>query len=426
MTAQDRGGAGPAGPLPPIRVSAAATFAGLASGLALGIALGGTLAAGPMADIAGPVGALWLRALQMTILPLVAALLFMGITGMAAMASGPAMARRTLALIAAILAGGTLLAAIAVPLLLSAFPAPATVAREFAGISAAAPIRVPDAADFLLSLLPANVVAAAAQEAMLPLVAFVALFALAATRLVPRHREALSTLAEGVAGAMVVIVGWVLWLAPLGVFALAFDLAGRRGTALVAMLAHYVAAVSAVGLAVLLAAYGVAALLGRQSPLRFARAVLPAQAVAISTQSSLASLPAMLAACRALGLRDAGAEFVLPLATAIFRATSPAMNLAVCIYVARLTGTELSAGTIAAGALVALVTTIGSVSLPGTISFAASTAPIAMAMGVPVAPLMLLVAVEMLPDIVRTLGNVTMDVALACAVDVQASSSTSQ
>ncbi|MGL1102816.1 cation:dicarboxylate symporter family transporter, partial [Vibrio parahaemolyticus] len=67
----------------------------------------------------------------------------------------------------------------------------------------------------------------------------------------------------------------------------------------------------------------------------FATALLPVQAFALSTQSSLASLPAMLGACKALGARTTTAEFVLPLAVSLFRATSPAMNLAVVVYVAR-------------------------------------------------------------------------------------------
>ena len=125
----------------------------------------------------------------------------------------------------------------------------------------------------------------------------------------------------------------------------------------------------------------------------------------------------MLGACRTLGIRPASAEFVLPLAVALFRATSPAMNLAVAIYVARLTGTPLGPQAMAAGLAVALVTTLGSVSLPGTISFVTSIAPIALAMGVPVGPLGLLVAVEMLPDLMRTIGNVTMDVAVTATVD---------
>ena len=124
-----------------------------------------------------------------------------------------------------------------------------------------------------------------------------------------------------------------------------------------------------------------------------------------------------------MGVRENVTDFVLPLAVAIFRATSPAMNLGVAIYVAYLTGVELTPATIAAGAAVALVTTVGSVSLPGTISFVTSIGPIAIAMGVPVEPLALLVAVEMLPDVMRTLGNVTMDVAVTATVDRHTDSS---
>ena len=176
-------------------------------------------------------------------------------------------------------------------------------------------------------------------------------------------------------------------------------------------------------MAILFAAYGVVLLGARRGLLGFARAVLPAQAVAISTQSSLASLPAMLAVCRTLGVRETTADFVLPLAVAIFRATSPAMNLAVAMYVARLTGVSLTPAVIAAGVAVAVVTTVGSVSLPGTVSFITSISPIALAMGVPLEPLALLVAVEMVPDIMRTIGNVTMDVAVTATVDRSASES---
>jgi Na+/H+-dicarboxylate symporter len=128
----------------------------------------------------------------------------------------------------------------------------------------------------------------------------------------------------------------------------------------------------------------------------------------------------MLASCRRLGINEATSDFVLPLAVALFRATGPAMNVAVAIYAAKLAGMELSPAALAAGvfvAFVAFVTTFATVSLPGTISFIASVGPVAIAMGVPVEPLALLVAVEMLPDIMRTIGNVTMDVAVTAVID---------
>jgi len=137
--------------------------------------------------------------------------------------------------------------------------------------------------------------------------------------------------------------------------------------------------------------------------------------VAFSTQSSLASLPAMLAASRKLGLGTTTAEFVLPLAVTLFRVTSPAMNIGAVIYAGHLAGIHPPPMAIVAGTLIAFVITFGSVSLPGTVSFIASTGPIAAAMGIPLWPLGILVAVEMLPDIMRTVGNVTMNVAVVGA-----------
>ena len=386
--------------LPTLNLRPGWTFAALAAGLLLGWLLAGRPAIEPVLAVAGPVGTIWLHALQMTIVPLVAALLVTGTARMVATARAGAMARRTLIAFYAVLTAGTLLAAFGMPALLAAFPIPGAASAALAA-DVAGPQVVPGVAQFFESLVSPNIVAAA--------------------RLNERHRAALLGLFEALGHAMLTIVGWVLWLAPLGVFALAVGVAAASGGGAFAALGHYVLLVASFGFAVLVAAYGVAVVGARLGPARFARAVLPAQAVAISTQSSLASLPAMLGSSSALGVREATADFVLPLAVAIFRATSPAMNLAVAIYVAALTGVELTPGVIAAGFAVAVLTTAGSVSLPGSISFIASIGPIAIAMGVPVEPLALLVAVEMLPDIMRTLGNVTMDVAVTATVDRSAS-----
>ncbi len=331
-------------------------------------------------------------------------------------ASAGAMARRTLLTIFAVLACGTLLAAIATPLLLDAFPIPTAAGQALAADPGEAQ-QVPGIAEFVLSLISPNLIAAAAENAMLPLVVFFALFGVAVAKLPERQ----SAQMKDFFAALGNVDADDRRLDPVA-RACRGVRAGDRGRG----------AGRGRGLPRARALYpdrreprfrGVSCRLsGRdparaKSPVAFARAVLPAQAVALSTQSSLASLPAMLASCRQLGIRETSADFVLPLAVAIFRATSPAMNLAVAIYVAKLTGVELTPATIAAGAAVALVTTIGSVSLPGTISFVASIGPIALAMGVPIGPLALLVAVEMLPDIMRTVGNVTMDVAVTASVD---------
>lgn len=398
-----------------VRIPAGWTLAGLVAGLAAGL----LLARSPMLDsvlaVSGPVGALWLRALQVTIVPLVAGLLVIGIAQMAQAASAGAAARRMLGWVFAVLVFSGVSSVLVTPLLLSIFPPPSAAA----GVLSAAPStqEVPGLGAFIESLVAPNIVKAAAETAMLPLTLFLAAFALAVARLPVGQRDVLIGFFRAIANAMLLIIGWVLWVAPVGVFALALGVGAASGGAAFATLGHYILIVVAAGTVVFLAGYLLAWLVGGISPLRFGRAMVPAQAVALSTQSSLASLPAMLVSANRLRLREQTAEFVLPLAVAIFRATSPAMNLAVAVYVAHLAGVTLTPTALAAGVAVALVIAIGSVSLPGTISFVISVGPIALAMGVPIEPLALLVAVEMMPDLMRTVGNVTMDVALTAAVD---------
>ena len=407
--------------IPDIRVPVKLTLGGLAAGLALGIVLEGSAAAAWLLPAADVIGTLWLRGLQMTIVPLVASLLVIGIVQTVAAARAGRVAATALTLFAAILTAGTVFSAFAMPALLEAFPIPASAAQALReGLAGGVAAEAPSVPDFLKSIVPANIVQASAETAMLGVIVFFGLLALAITRLPDLHRRHLTILFEAITGAMLVVIGWVLWVAPLGVFALSLTVAGASGTAALGALAHYILVVAAIGGVVLIAAYVVAMVAARQRFVRFARAVLPAQAMAISTQSSLASLPAMLVGCRTLGLRDTTGELVLPLAVSLFRATGPAMNLAVAIYVAKLAGMELTPVMLATGVVVALLTTIGSVSLPGAISFVTAIGPIALAMGVPLGPLALLVAVEVLPDIVRTVGNVTMDVSVAAAVDRRA------
>lgn len=415
MTTTSEGPSAASYDLVQIRLPVLATFLGLVLGLALGIGLAGELAQW-IVDVVALVGRLWLRALQMTIIPLVASLLILGIAQMIAAAKAGAAAVRFLALVFGVLIAGGIFTALVMPLLLQVFPIPEAAAGFLVGVPEGEQ-QIPSVLDFLASLVAPNMIAAAAETAMLPLTVFFALFAVAIARLPKRQNKTLMEFFHALANAMLIIIGWVLWVAPVGVFALAFGVGLESGSGAFAALAHYIVVVSAMGGFILVLAYVLASTLGGAGPLTFAKALIPAQAVAVSTQSSLASLPAMLDSATRLGLKAETSEFVLPLAVAVFRATSVAMNLAVALYVATLAGIEISPVLVAIGILVAVIISIGSVSLPGSISFVVSIGPIALAMGVPIEPLALLVAVEMLPDIMRTLANVTMNVAVATVVD---------
>jgi Na+/H+-dicarboxylate symporter len=124
----------------------------------------------------------------------------------------------------------------------------------------------------------------------------------------------------------------------------------------------------------------------------------------------------MLRATHRLDVPVAASGVVLPMAVAIFRATGPVMNLAVAIYIAYWFGIELTWQMMVIGIAAAATTTMGAVGIPGQASFVTSIAPICIAMGLPIEPLALLIAVEVVPDLVRTLGNVSMDVAATATV----------
>jgi len=390
-------------------------FLALLFGLAVGL-LGAHL--GWTTGFAQTIGDLWLDGLRMTIIPLIVALLVTGITRTAESARGGRLALQSVVLFLALLVTVTLIAALLTPALLAAWPLSAESATALGDAlgKVAAPVAAPPLGDFLRSIVPTNPIAAAAQDAMLPLILFVSLFAIATTRLEPEPRDRIAGLFGAIEQAMLVIVGWVLWIAPIGVFALAYVVGVRAGSAAIGALAHYIVIVAIVGLVASALAFPIVALATRVRLGHFVRAVAPVQAMALSTQSSLACLPAMLDACERLGIPRDAAGVPLPIAVALFRVTGPAMNLAVAIYVAHWTGVAIGPWTLLAGIAVATLTTISAVSLPGQVSFLTSITPIAVAMGVPIEPLGVLVAVEMLPDLVRTVGNVTMDVATTAAL----------
>ncbi|HYG29578.1 MAG TPA: cation:dicarboxylase symporter family transporter [Allosphingosinicella sp.] len=394
----------------PVRILLALAF-----GLLLGIAAARSApeVVVPTIAAAEPVGGLWLDALRMTIVPLIVSLLVTGIAASAEAARASRLAGRAVLLFVAVLWTSAIIAALLTPALLGLWPMPSEAAAALrAALGAQEPVgAVPTVAQFVRSLVPSNPISAAANDQILPLMVFTMVFAFALTRLPDAPRAQLTGFFQAIADAMLVIVNWVLWLAPIGVFALAYAVGARAGAAALGALAHYVAVVTLVGCVVWFLAWPLAMAGGRTGFLGFTRAIGPAHAVAISTQSSLASLPAMLKGAERLGVPVAASGVTLPLAVAVFRATGPAMNLAVAIYVAHWLGFPLSGWALAAGVAMAATTTIGAVSLPGSISFITSIAPICYAMGVPIEPLALLVAVETLPDIVRTTGNVSMDVA---------------
>ncbi len=369
--------------------------------------------------IAEPIGGMWLDGLRMTIVPLVVSLLITGIASTASAARAGGVAARALGIILAVLWTSSLLGWLLSDLFWQIWPIPAEAGRalrEALGAQTGTLPPTPGIADFLRGIVPENPLKAAVEDQMLPLILFSGVFGFAVTRLPEGPRDLLTRFFSAIAEAMIVVIGWVIWLAPIGVFALALAVGAKAGLAAAGALGHYVLTLSAIGIGIALLGYPLAVIAGKVPLGRFARALFPVQAVAVSTQSSLACLPVMLRASEQLGVAPETAGIVLPLEIALFRATGPAMNLGVALYVAHWFGIHLGPAQIAAGIAAGAITTMGAVSLPGQVSFVSSIAPIALAIGVPLEPLLVLVAVETIPDIFRTVGNVVMDVAVTRVV----------
>lgn len=390
--------------------------------LAAGLAVGAVAASygGPSAEqvIAGieSLGGLWLNALRMTVVPLIFAVLVTGIAQVSDAAATGRLAMRAVIWFVVLLLVSAVTSVLLVNGLLAAWPvgeAAAAALRAGAQAPPAGAAIAPDFAAWVKSLAPANPIKAAAEDAILPVVVFAVFTGFALTRLPDGRGRTLLDVFQATGDAMIVIVRWVLLAAPIGVFALGLGVGLRAGVGAAGVLGHYIVVASLAGLVIAMLAYILAVTVGRAPLGRWARATSPVLATAFATQSSLACLPAMIERSRDdLGVPQRIANLVLPLAVAVFRMTSPAVNLAVCIFVAHVYGLQPSMLQYTGAVFVALAVSVGSVGLPGQVSFIVSVAPICIALGLPIELLPILLAVEVVPDIFRTLGNVTGDMAV--------------
>ena len=358
------------------------------------------------------VGGLWLDALRMTIIPLVFALVVTGVADLARADDGPA--RRIGARLPLVLIGflflSAIVAALIVPPLLQAFPLPAQVIAGLrANLSVEAAPAIPSTIETLQALIPVNVVASAAQGAIVPLVLFALVLGGALSRIERERAAATLEPFRGLADAMIAVVGWVLVAAPVGIFALALVIGATVGIGAALALGQYILIQILVAAGLASICYFLARGLGGVPLARFARAIAPAQAVAMGTQSSIAALPAMLASAGRLGVAERDAGVILPLSVAVFKVTAPSGSLLFGFAMAWMAGVEVSFAQIMVAIPLAVLSTLMIIGMPGAVSFFAAATPTALAMGAPIELLPILLAVDTIPDMFRTVANVTAD-----------------
>ena len=375
-----------------------------------------------MVAVIEPLGTLWVNAIRMTVVPLVVAVLITGVvTGLGSRSLGRLGGRALVTFAVLLIAGGLIALAIAPPLLarLPLTPDVADRLRASAATAASSTVtavqQLPSLAQRIVETVPANPIRSAADGAMLPLVVFTLVLALAIARLAPPLRESIVGFFSGVSDAMLVIVGWVLTAAPIGVFALSLSVAARTGIQAAGALLFYIVVLSATLLLVTAMLYVPVLLFGRVSLRTFAVAALPAQAVAMSSRSSLAALPAMLRESRdRLHLPPVATSFALPLAVSVLRMNVPPRWVISAVFLGQLYGVAVGFTTLVWVLITAVLISFSVPGIPSASLF--MLAPVLVSLGLPPEGVGLLIAVDTIPDMFNTLANVTGHMASATVI----------
>lgn len=403
-------------------MSAGRVLLALAAGLVVG-AFGrhtGNATFAEIAEAVGVFGTLWINAIRMTVVPLVAALTVVSVATIGDAGQVGKLGGRALMVFVALLVTSGFWAVLITPIGLGDLNLPpdaATAMRESLGASASgqSTVAVPTLVQRLIDIVPVNPIKAAVDTAVLPVVVFCLAFGLALTRVIAERREPVIAVCRSIADTMMILVGWILRLAPFGVFALALVLGLRAGFSSMTAIGRYLVVLSAVMFAFTLVLYPIAILIGRVSPLTFFRGALPAQAVAFSTRSSLAALPAMIAGARdVLKLPTATTGFVLPLAVSVFRINVPMAWVVGLVFLGAIYGVPVTTGMLA---MLVVTSTLLSFSVPGIPSGSLFLmAPVLVQNGIPAEGVGILIALDAIPDMFKTLANVTAHLTSAVVV----------
>ncbi len=404
----------------PARIGAAVVL-----GAVLGVAarrIGGPVGEHAVAVLSF-VGDLFLRALKMVVVPLLAGSIISGVAGIGSAAALGRLLRRTFTWYVV-----TSLAAILTGLLLVNLVRPGLAGGEPVGPrlglsadAAALQQRLGehgggDLVGVLLRMIPENPVAAATDGQMLPLITFCILFGAAVTRLAPARREPQTRFWDSLLGVMLVITGWVIRFTPVGVLGLVGRIAAHSGGAALGPLLRYALVVVA-GLAVhaLLTLPLLLRATARVSPRRHFRAVAPALLTAFSTRSSSATLPLTMECVeRGAGVSNRVSSFVLPLGATVNMDGTALYECVAALFIAQAYGVHLALPQQAVVVVTALLASIGAAGIPsaGLVMISIILATV----GLPLEGVGLILAVDPLLDMLRTAVNVLSDSCGAVAV----------
>ena len=399
---------------------------GLVAGLIVGLVAWALSRSGQpaLADFLGnlkPVGSLFLSLLSMVVIPLVATALFSGIAKLGDLRMVGRLVVRTLAFFWA-----TSLAAIIIGFLIGSLILPGAAVspvqqqemRALARTDTASirPGALPTGAQFIVQLVPANPFRAAADGNLLAVIVFVTIFGVAASTLPVEKRTPLTNLSDAATDALIRIVHWVLLVAPIGIFALVAPILAQFGLDMARAMLWFILAVIVGTLVFIAVVYLPAvALIARLPPRRFLKAAFPSMLMAFSTTSSLATLPTMIdAADRDLQLPRPVSGFVLPLAASINRAGSALFQTIALLFIVQLYGVPFGAGQLLQAGIAVFLASLTVASVPA--ASVVSLLPAFYAIGLPISGMTILIGLDRIPDMFRTMTNATGHVSAAVVV----------
>jgi Na+/H+-dicarboxylate symporter len=373
-----------------------------------------------------PIGTAFIRLITMIIIPLVVASLMVGTASLGDLAKLGRIGGKTIGFYLC-----TTAIAVSIGLMVSNVVKPGSriddttrdaLSARFEG-DAVSRMQLADEAprviDTLLNIIPRNPIQSAANLELLPLIFFTIIFAAAVSVIAPKRREAVITFFEGVNDASMVVIDWVMKLAPYAVFALIAAVVADFGADLLVSLLVYSGVVVAGLLIHLTVTYGLAVRFLARLPFgTFLRRISKAPLVAFSTSSSNATLPVTMETAETeVGISKPVASFVLPLGATINMDGTALYQAVAVMFIAQIYGIEIG---IAEQLIVVLTATLASIGAAGVPSAGIITLIIvlnAVGLGAQVqAGIALILGVDRILDMIRTSVNVTGDLTAAAVV----------
>ncbi len=390
----------------------------IAVGLVLGLIVGLAAAATgndwllALANASAPFGAIFMNAIKMVVIPLIVTVIF---TSVARLGDPRKLGR----------IGGLTLAYYWITLVPAIAIGMATMKMglRFVGeitmpqAGAAEVPKLPGFVDFIVTLVPANPFAAASNGTILPLIVFTALVAAATGTLPAERRARLVNIADDVSEALIKLVWWILYAAPIGVFGLTAPVTAELGWNLLQSLGIFIICVF-VGLLIFLflVTLPLVYLVAGIGPIRYLKDTFGATSVAVSTTSTAAAIPVSLEeTTKNLGVSTTIADLLVPLGASMHRPGSALFQGTAIVFLAHLYDVPIPVAVIGAAMLATFLVSLTVAPVPS--SGVVTMAPALDAVGVPVAGLALMLGIDRIPDMMRSAVNVLSQISAAALVD---------